>query len=476
MINSFKFLPFMFKRFGKKVLLTNDCGNYYFVNDDQFKQFIDKSIPPNSNLYFDLLSKNFIFESDIEKVINFLSTAYKTKKKNLYDFTSLHMLVVTQRCNQKCSYCHAASESEDSGNRYDMDISTALKCVDMAFKSPSKHIKFEFQGGEPLLNFEVVKYVVEYAKSLAAESDKKLQFVICTNLTLINQTHLDFISENDVFLSTSLDGPEKIHNQCRKFRNGTGTFNVVFEKLRMVQDLFGRDKVSALVTISTANLDQLELVVDEYISAGLPSIFLRMLNPHGLAHNDWQRLGYRVDDFIKNYKKTLDYIIKINREGIFFPEEFATILLKRILTPFATGFVDLQSPAGAGISAVAYETNGDVYVADEGRMLAKTLGDKTFCIGNVNHDNFNQIFCSEKLIEIARQSTIECVPGCAWCAYQPYCGCDPIRNYIEFGTFGTTNSKTQFCHKHKSLFDILFDYLYREDDETMDVFWSWIEN
>ena len=177
-----------------------------------------------------------------------------------------------------------------------------------------------------------------------------------------------------------------------------------------------------------------------------------------------------------NYKKALDYIIKINREGIFFPEEFATILLKRILTPFSTGFVDLQSPSGAGISAVAYETNGDVYVADEGRMLAKNSGDKTFCIGNVNHDNFNQIFCSDKLIEIARQSTIEAVPGCAWCAYQPYCGCDPVRNYIQFGTFGTTNSQTDFCHKHKALFDILFDYLYQEDDATMDVFWSWIEN
>ena len=284
MINSFKFLPFMFRRFGKQVLLTNDVGNYYFVDDDQFKQFVDKSIPTNSNLYFDLISKNFIYESDVEKVINFLSTAYKTKKKNLYDFTSLHMLVVTQRCNQKCSYCHATSESEDSGHKFDMDIPTAHKCVDMAFQSPSKHIKFEFQGGEPLLNFEVVKYVVEYAKSLAAESDKKLQFVICTNLTLINQAHLDFINQHDVFLSTSLDGPEKIHNQCRKFRNGTGTYDVVFEKLRMVQDLFGPDKVSALVTISTANLNNLELVVDEYVSAGLPSIFLRMLNPHGLAH------------------------------------------------------------------------------------------------------------------------------------------------------------------------------------------------
>jgi uncharacterized protein len=476
MINPYNFLPFMFRRLGKKFLLTNDVGNYCFVNDDQFNNFLNKTLQKDSNLYFDLISKNFIYNSDVEKVINSLSIAYKTKKKNLYDFTSLHMLVVTHRCNQKCSYCHATSESEDSGNRYDMDISTALKCVDMAFKSPSKHIKFEFQGGEPLLNFEVVKNVVEYANSLAAEFDKKLQFVICTNLTLINQNHLDFINENDVFLSTSLDGPKKIHDQCRKFRNGTGTYDVVIEKLRMVQDISGPDKVSALVTISTTNLNNFELVIDEYISAGLPSIFLRMLNPHGLAHNDWQALGYCVDDFIKNYKKSLDYIIKINREGIFFPEEFATILLRRILTPFATGFVDLQSPSGAGISAVAYETNGDVYVADEGRMLAKNSGDKTFCIGNVKQNNFNQVFCSDKLIEIARQSTIEAVPGCAWCAYQPYCGCDPIRNYIQFGTFGTTNSQTDFCHKHKSLFDIFFDHLHQEDDATMDVFWSWIEN
>ena len=85
----------MFRRFGKRVLLTNDIGNYYFVDEDQFKQFLGKSLPKDTNLFCDLISKQFICEGDIEKVIKFLSIAYKTKKKSLYDFTSLHMQVTT---------------------------------------------------------------------------------------------------------------------------------------------------------------------------------------------------------------------------------------------------------------------------------------------------------------------------------------------------------------------------------------------
>jgi radical SAM protein with 4Fe4S-binding SPASM domain len=177
---------------------------------------------------------------------------------------------------------------------------------------------------------------------------------------------------------------------------------------------------------------------------------------------------------VKAYETALDYIIDLNIRGVFFIEEYATLLLTKILTPFSTGFVDLQSPSGAGLSGVVYETNGDVYIADEARMLAKRTGDKTFCMGNVHTDSYESIFCGKKLFNFAKTTTIEANPGCAWCVYQTYCGSDPIRNYIEGDEFEFLQSKGDFCKKHRAIFDLLFQYLIKQDDRIVDVFWSWI--
>ena len=83
-------------------------------------------------------------------------------------------------------------------------------------------------------------------------------------------------------------------------------------------------------------------------------------------------------------------------------EVYTQILLQRILTPFATGYVDLQSPAGAGIGAVVYNYDGDVYASDEGRVLAE-MGDTTFRLGHVHRDSYEEIFAG---LRIAATTTV----------------------------------------------------------------------
>jgi len=236
----------------------------------------------------------------------------------------------------------------------------------------------------------------------------------------------------------------------------------------------GKDNVSALMTVTRSSLNNLNDVIDEYERTGLSSIFIRMINQHGYAIDEWCNVGYSVEEFLAAYEKALNHIIVLNKSGIFFAEEYATLILTKILTPFCTGFVDLQSPSGAGIGGAIYEINGDVFIADEARMLAKKTGDKTFCIGNAFKDSYESMFCGKKLFEFASATTIEAIPGCAWCVYQPYCGSDPIRNYIQFGNYGNNQSKTDFCKKQKAIFDILFKYLKSNEDSTIDVFWSWV--
>ena len=138
-----------------------------------------------------------------------------------------------------------------------------------------------------------------------------------------------------------------------------------------------------------------------------------------------KKTGYETDRFLEFYKKGLDHIIALNRKGTDIAEIYAKIILTKILTPLSTSFVDLQSPAGAGISVAVYNYDGDVYASDESRMLAE-MGDSRFRLGNVHRDDYRTIFGSDQLVAITESSVVESLPGCCDCAFQPYCGSDPV--------------------------------------------------
>jgi His-Xaa-Ser system radical SAM maturase HxsB len=456
------------------VLLVNDVGEFYFLEKQLFDTLIAGKLDKKTEEFADLKANGFLFDGHLAETIDLLATKFRTKKRFLYDFTNLHMFVLTRRCNQECAYCHAASVGDADTADLDMARDTARKALEIAFKTPAPAIKIEFQGGEPLLNLDTLKFMVDYAKELNETAQKHVEFVVCTNLVALTENTLDYFKENHIDISTSLDGPRDIHDACRTLRHGGGTYDIVSEKIAWINEALGYNRLSALLTVTPYNLYRLDEVVDEYIGQGLGSIFIRMLNPFGRAYLNRSNLYYSVSEFVENYAKTLGYIIRINLGGKFFSEYFAALLLTKILTPFATGFVDLQSPGGLGISGAAYNTNGDIYVSDEARMLAATTGDKAFCIGNVHDNSWKDAFCSPQLRTIVEASCIESLPGCAWCAYQPYCGNDPVRNYAISGNMRGKRPEDESCKRHWALFDLMFDYLEENDPDIQDVFWSWL--
>ncbi|GHU98077.1 hypothetical protein [Candidatus Desulfovibrio trichonymphae] len=152
------------------------------------------------------------------------------------------------------------------------------------------------------------------------------------------------------------------------------------------------------MTTTATSLKNFKHIIDYYIELGFDGIFIRSLNPYGFAAEKIDNLGYQMQEFVDAYTDALKYIFLINKTR-YFAEHFATILLSRILTPYSTGFVDLQSPAGTGISGVIYDYDGSVYPSDEARMLAR-MGDRYFHLGNVHTDSFINIFCGEKLRNI----------------------------------------------------------------------------
>lgn len=471
MKREYQLLPFRFaKKFGR-VLLTSETGEHYFLSRDDFDHLVHHNLPRTS-IYHDLKAKGFLCDQSLDSVLDTLANKYRTKHLFLFEQTSLHMFVVTYRCNQRCQYCHAASEGDCAGPGIDMDPATAKQAVEFAFQTPSQQIKIEFQGGEPLLNFDAVRTIVDHAREVNSTCNKQVEFVLCTNLLALRQEHLDFFREHGVVISTSLDGPKTLHDSCRKMVSGSGTYDRVIENINWAQAELDKGSVTALMTVTPESIGRLRDVVDEYLARGLDYIFIRKMNPLGFAHNA-QHLAYGTDAFLAAYKDVLDYIIQINRRGTLFPEAFATILLARILSPFSTGFVDLQSPTGAGLAGVIYDTNGDVFISDEARMLHRTTGDKRFCIGTVWQPR-SAVYSNRDYVEMAGRTCLELLPGCSWCVYKPYCGSDPVRNYYSQGDIAGHRPSSDFCRKYQGMFDILFEYLTRKDSDIQDVFWSWL--
>lgn len=469
----YSILPFTFKRLPhNRLLMVSPSGEFAFIHSEDFNDLLNHDLTPSNPTYFKLKGMHFLADTDLDIAQEMVATQLRSRKSFLRDFSSLHMIVVTARCNFICDYCHASSASL-AQERVDMIWKVAKKTIDLIFSSPSSVLKIEFQGGEPLLNWPIIEQVVQYGEFLNHFAKRQLEFVICTNLTLLTEEMITFIKKHRIVISTSLDGPKKIQDLHRKTREGHSGYESFYTNLQRLREGVGHDGASALLTITKTNLRKLPEVIDHYVELGFDGVFLRTLNPYGFARQNMEQLGYSIEEFVSEYKKILDYLIQLNLRGIPFAEYYTTLLLQRIFTPFSTGFVDLQSPSGAAISGVIYDYNGEIYPTDEARMLART-GDKQFRMGHVLRNSYEEIFGGPLVRKLVKKSCIEVLPGCASCVFQAYCGVDAIRNYVETKDIVGHRPSSDFCKKNSMILEYLFQLIDENDPDVMDVFWSWI--
>jgi uncharacterized protein len=468
---TYRLLPFRFHRFDdSRTLVVNDAGEFQLLANSEFARFVAHGLPPDSGAFLDLKAKHFLFDSASAAPFELLATKYRTKKAFLGGFTSLHIFVVSLRCEHSCHYCQVSRVSSDR-TRYDMSEATAARALELAFRSPAPNLKIELQGGEPLLLFERVRQIVSESRRRGAAEARNVEVVVTTNMALLTDEMLTFFREQDVFLSTSLDGAGELHNANRP-RPGNDSHARVVANVKRAREALGNDRVAALMTTTRRSLAAPCEIVDEYVRLGLRSIFLRPLSPYGFARRSVPTTGYSMDEFLGFYVRALDHILELNADGTFLVETYAQLLLTRMLTPFATGYVDLQSPAGAGIGAVVYNYDGDVYASDEARMLAE-MGDRRFRLGNVERDSYEAIFGGETLRTIVAASVAESIPGCADCAFVPYCGADPVHHYATTGDLVPHVPTSDFHQKNFFIINHLLS-LYDRDETTRRIFWSWI--
>lgn len=127
-----------------------------------------------------------------------------------------------------------------------------------------------------------------------------------------------------------------------------------------------------------------------------------------------------------------------------------------MLTSSDPGYVDLMSPAGIGIGAVVYNYDGAVYASDESRMLAE-MGHDRFKLGNVLTNTYEDIFLSNNLLDPLEESFAYSAPMCNDCAFEPYCGADPVFHFSRFGDFLGRKPESEFCRRNMDIFRYLIE-------------------
>lgn len=467
---AYDLLPFNFTRLeGDSYLATNMVGELLIVDRSTLDDLVNKRLAPSHPSYTDARAKHLIAEKGDKTSAELLALKTRTRYQRLQNFTNLHMFVTTLRCDHSCQYCQVSRQSEDKG-AFDMTLEMADKSLDMVFRSPSKAVKIEFQGGEPLLNFDLIRYIVSKAKVRAAAEGRDLEIVIATTLSLATTEILEYCRDNHILLSVSLDGPSDLHNKNRP-RPGKDSYQRFVANLQAAREIVGYDRVSALMTTTLASLPRVREIVDEYVGLGFEGIFLRALSPYGFAVKTRVYAAYDTEQWLKFYKDGLQYIIELNQAGIPFREYYTTLILQKMFTCADPGFVDLMNPAGIGIAAVVFNYDGSVYASDESRMLAE-MKDQTFRLGSVLENTYEEIFLNEKLLSTLEESFTLSAPMCSECAFEPFCGADPVFSHAVYGDVVGRKPASDFCKRNMAIFRHLIQ-LMREDREVEALFRRW---
>jgi His-Xaa-Ser system radical SAM maturase HxsB len=469
--SSYQLLPFRFHRLDTETeILVNECGEFVTVPRGTAERIAHKHITSDQDLYNTLKAKHFIFDEYSSPLLDVLATKYRTKFDFIRGSTKLHIFVVTLRCDHSCHYCQVSRQTANK-DEYDMSEEVATAAVAMMLQAPSEHLTLELQGGEPLLAMDRIKYIVSIARSGAAHAGKELDIVITSNLAYLSEEILEYCKNNQIKLSTSLDGPEFIHNRNRP-RPGGDSHKLAIDGIRRARRVLGEDRVAALMTTTQLSLEHPKEIIDEYVRQSFHSIFLRPISPYGFAVKSNHRTGYEMDAFLQFYKAGLDYILELNRGGYNMTEVYTKILLQKILTPDGTGYVDLQSPAGAGLNVLVYNYDGGVYATDESRMLAE-MRDETFRLGSVSTHSRAQLFTSPAFIRLLEAACNQSLPGCSDCAFQPYCGADPIYHHATQGDMIGRRATSGFCQRNMTVIEHLISLLRNGSNDVQDILWAW---
>ena len=420
---------FITRTVGKGVLIAKPTGEWVYVRDSS--RLSNPRVMQAIKRRFD--RQSWIPKHIVGRIRQFFAGG-----------PSLHIVHPTLRCNYACIYCFARKDGED------LDEDLAKQTVDLIFTTNRPGFTIEFQGGEPLLRFDIVRFVIDYAKEKARETGKNVHFALVSNLSMMDEDIADYLMKNNVALNSSFDGPRELQEKQRIYTKGS-SYDILLYWYEYFRDTY--DYIIPLMpTITKYSFDYWKEIVDEYYKLGQPSIWIRPMRPSN--HRNlavWPKIGYTAEEFMQFYRKVFWRAFEYGMR-----EHLMEYVLDRLFTYNRTN-TDVFTPCGAGRVQIAYMPNGDIYTCQEGTNYPD------FKIGKVQEiQSVMDLMNRSILMEMSIASYMPTHTQCLRCPYQLRCFTCPVINKTLTGSMYKIND--YMCKMNQMLFDFAL--------ENIDRIWS----
>lgn len=319
-------------------------------------------------------------------------------------------LNIAHDCNLRCEYCFASKGDFGTGREL-MSLDTAKAAIDFLIKaSKDRHnLEVDFFGGEPLMNFEVVKKTVEYARSQEKKYNKNFRFTITTNGLLLTDDKIDFINENMDNVVLSLDGRKEVNDRLRVTASKEGSYDIIvpkYQKLVKERKKLGKDYY-VRGTFTKYNFDFTNDVL-HMNELGFDQLSIEpVVSDKNL---DYSIKEDDLDRVFKEYETLAKEIINRRKNGNYF--NFFHFMLDLNQGPCA---IKRLKGCGCGNEYVSVTPNGDVFPCHQ------FVGKAEWKMGNVLKDEFN-----EKIKDYFSKTNVYQKPDCKDCWAKFYCsgGCN----------------------------------------------------
>ncbi|WP_152668156.1 thioether cross-link-forming SCIFF peptide maturase [Clostridium cylindrosporum] len=413
-----------FEQCGLKIVIDVNSGAIHVV-DNVVYDILDHYVDNSTVKDFESLLPNYTAEqieeglSEVKYLINenMLFTEDPYKDIILNDegpsFIKAMCLNIAHDCNLKCKYCFA-EEGEYHGARSMMTPEIGKKAIDFVIKSsgPRKNIEVDLFGGEPLMNFNTVKEIVDYARIEEKKYNKNIRFTMTTNATLLNDEIMEYIDKNMGNIVLSIDGRPEVNDNIRVRYDGSGTYDAIMPKIKKMVEK--RDKSKQYYVRGTFTRENLDFFEDVMLMANEG---FKEVSNEPVVLEPSHPLALRLEDLpviFEQYDKLADEMIKREKEGRGFKfYHFAMdinggpCVYKRI------------SGCGAGYEYVAVTPDGDIYPCHQ------FVGKEEFKLGTLDEGNIDA-----SLETLFKNGHIYNKPKCEKCWAKFYCsgGCQ-ANNY-----------------------------------------------
>lgn len=307
-----------------------------FLTDPIYSKILSQNYPIKYSMLISLLKKRLqIPLPEIESKISFAikqGLLVKNKEeaeiqkgsKNRADLkqkmrkaavTNLYLATV-QDCNLICTYCSAGHGRFGQSIKY-MDKETAKRSLDILFPGIQRiqDVVVVFVGGEPLLNFDIVRFILDYGKILARKFDKKIHFFMNTNGTLLSEKIAQVLVDNDVDVTVSIDGTKTIHDTYRRFKDGRGSYDLAIQGLNNYIHTVRKNDPYYSVTVQVC-LPFGKGLFEAYQNlkkTGASRLVINPAWPSAFIHHGLELPLCNIDEYLQEYNMIIkDYLKQVN--------------------------------------------------------------------------------------------------------------------------------------------------------------------